>query len=311
MSNTQHLLVTGAHRTGTTWVGKMLAVGGYAYISEPLNVRHRRGVMAVPVRKWYAYITRENEAEYLPAFQKTLALRYGLFAELKSLRSRRDFLRMGRDLGIFLRGRLLGQPALLKDPFAIFSLPWFIEQLDCHVVVTVRHPAGFASSLKRLRWPFNFRDLLDQPLLMRDHLEPFRADMERIQPDDIIGQSALLWRMIYRVVHATRERFPSVIVLRHEDLSRDPLAEYERAYESLGLAYTAKVQETIRTSSSSENPAELSRRKVHSVKLDSRANLDNWKKRLTADEISCIRKMTEDVAHLYYPDSNWSLKTDD
>ncbi len=302
MSPSQPLLVTGAHRTGTTWVGRMLAAGGYAYISEPFNVWHRPGVMSALVRKWYAYITRENEDEYLSAFQKMLALRYGLFAELKSIRSRRDFVRMGRDLGIFLRGRVFRQPALLKDPFAVFSLPWFIERLNCRVVVTVRHPAAFASSLKRLNWPFNFRDLLDQPLLMRDHLEPFRADMERLAPNDIIGQAALLWRMIYRVVHDTRQRILSIILLRHEDLSRDPLGEYARVFESLGLAYTAKIRERIVNASSAENPSELSRSKVHSVKLDSRANLDNWKKRLSEDEISRIRSMTEDVASLYYPD---------
>jgi hypothetical protein len=301
----QPLLVTGAHRTGTTWVGKMLAAGGFAYVSEPLNVLHRPGVMAAPVPHWYAYITRENDAAYLPAFQKTVALRYGLLAEIKSIQSRHDFLRMGRDLGIFLRGRALHQPALLKDPFAVFSLPWFIERLNCRVVVTVRHPAGFASSLKRLNWPFDFSNLLDQPLLMSDHLEPFRADMERVAADDVIGQAALLWRMVYRVVHATVERFPSVIVLRHEDLSRDPQTGYARAFESLGLAYTAQVQERIGASSSSENPAELSRQKVHAVKLDSRANLDNWKKRLSADEIARIRGLTEDVAQLYYADVKW------
>lgn len=299
----QPLLVTGAHRTGTTWVGKMLAAGGFAYVSEPLNVLHRPGVMGAPVRKWYQYITRENEAEFLPAFQKTLALRYGLLAELKSLKSRRDFLRMGRDLSIFLRGRVTRQPALLKDPFAVFSLPWFAERLNCRVVVTIRHPAGFASSLKKLNWPFDFKDLLDQPLLMRDHLEPFRAEMEKIRPDDIIGQAALLWRMVYRVVHADRTRILSMLIVRHEDLSLDPLAGYARVYEALGLAYTAQVQEMIRNSSSSENPAELSSRKTHSVKLDSRASLENWKKRLSADEIARVRELTEDIAQYYYPDA--------
>lgn len=299
------LLVTGAHRTGTTWVGKMLAAGGFAYVSEPLNVLHRPGVMSAPVGRWYQYITRENEAGYLPAFQKTLALRYGLLAEIRSLRSRRDFLRMGRDLGIFLRGRVTRQPALLKDPFAVFSLPWFAERLDCRVVVTVRHPAAFASSLKKLNWPFDFKDLLDQPLLMRDHLEPFRVDMERMRPDDLLGQAALLWRMIYRLVHATREQIPSMLVVRHEDLSFDPVAGFARVYESLGLAYAAQVQEMIRSSSGSENPAELSSRKVHSVKLDSRANLENWKRRLSADEIARLRDLTEDAAGLFYADVKW------
>lgn len=301
----QPLLVAGAHRTGTTWVGKMLAAGGFAYVSEPLNVWHRPGVMRAPVGHWYQYITRENESGYLPAFQRTLALHYGLFDEIKSIRSRRDFLRMGRDLGVFLRGRIARQPALLKDPFAVFSLPWFVERLNCRAVVTIRHPAAFASSLKKLNWPFDFNDLLDQPLLMRDHLEPFRADMEQIRPDDIIGQSALLWRMVYRVVHAEMERIPSMIILRHEDLSIDPAAGFARAYESLGLAYAAKVQEMIRASSSGENPAELSSRKTHSVKLDSRANLENWKKRLSPDEIARVRNLTEDVAGLFYADVKW------
>ena len=305
MGRSPALLVTGAHRTGTTWVGKMLAAGGYAYVSEPLNVLHRPGVMRAPVRKWYTCITRENEADFLPAFQRTLALRYNLLAELASLRSRRDLLRMGRDLAIFFQGRIFRRPALLKDPFAVFSLPGFTERLHCRAVVTIRHPAGFASSLKRLNWPFDFKDLLDQPILMRDHLEPFRADMERITADDIIGQAALLWKMVYKVVHADREKHPSILIVRHEDLSIDPVAGYARVYESLGLAYPERVQDVIRNSSSSENPAELSRKKVHSVKLDSRANLDNWKKRLTAEEISRIRALTEDVAAIFYPDIHW------
>jgi len=41
------------------------------------------------------------------------------------------------------------------------------------------------------------------------------------------------------------------------------------------------------------------------VKLDSRANLANWKKRLTSEEIARIRKMTESVSHLFYSDNEW------
>ncbi len=61
----------------------------------------------------------------------------------------------------------------------------------------------------------------------------------------------------------------------------------------------------ILNSSSSENPTELSKKKVHSVKLDSRANVNNWKKHLSADEITRIRKMTEGVSHLFYSDEEW------
>jgi hypothetical protein len=302
----QTILVTGAHRSGTTWVGRMLSADhSTAYISEPLNVLHRRGVYSADVMHWYQYITEENDEKYLPAFHELLNFRYHLFTEFGSLRSRKDFMRMGRDLSIFIKGKLQGQRVLLKDPFAVFSTPWFAQKLNCQVVITIRHPGGFASSLKRLNWPFDFRHLLDQRMLMRDHLEADRADMEAMKADDIVGQSALLWRMIYRSVHATRSLFPDFKIVRHEDLSLDPVAGYKSLYESLGLTFDEKVHDTILNSSSSENPTELSKKKVHSVKLDSRANMDNWKKRLTPEEITRIRKLTEDVSPLFYSVYEW------
>ena len=301
------ILVTGAHRTSTTWVGKMLSANAQtAYISEPLNVLHRPGVLRACVKQWYTYITEKNEDAYLPAFHELLGFHYHLFDEIRSFRSSKDFFRMGRDFGIFLRGREMHQRPLLKDPFAVFSLPWFIDRFKFQVVVTVRHPAGFASSLKRLNWPFDFSDLFNQPLLMQDYLEPYRNDMQTIKSDDIIGQASLLWMMVYRVVHLTGERIPSIHIVRHEDLSLDPVSGYRTLYQSLGLDFTSHVEQTVLSSSSSENPSEVSRKKVHAVKLDSRANLDNWKRRLTSDEIARIRRMTEEVAHLYYPEVDWN-----
>jgi hypothetical protein len=300
------ILVTGAHRTGTTWVGKMLAASPQvAYVSEPLNVLHRPGVFRAPISKWYTLVCEENEAEYLPAFRALLGLRYGLWREIGSLRSRKDFLRMGRDFSIFVRGRLLHQRPLVKDPFAVFSAPWFAERLGCRVVITVRHPAGFASSLKRLAWAFDFYDLLDQPLLMQRWLGVDRAEMELTAKDDVIGQAALLWRMVYRVVARTMKLYPSFVVVRHEDLSLDPVSCYRDLYVALDLDFTPKVEEVIMNSSNSENPSELSKKKVHAVKLDSRANLDNWKKRLSEAEITRIRKITGKTARLFYSDEEW------
>ena len=306
MSELTPILVTGTHRSGTTWVGKMLAADALtAYISEPLNVLHRPGVFRVKVNHWYQYVCEDNGKEYLPAFQDLLEFDYHLWDEIRSLRSRKDFLRMGRDFLIFYNGLMRGQRALLKDPFAVFSTPWFAKHLKCKVVITVRHPAALASSLKRLNWLFDFQDLLDQPLLMRDHLELYRDEMQSIKSDDVIGQAALLWKMIYRSVHATRQLNPDFIIVRHEDLSRDPVSGYRDLYELLDLEFTPRVEKTILNSSSSENPIEVSRKKVHGFKLDSRANIDVWKKRLSVEEIDRIRKMTEEISALYYSDAEW------
>jgi hypothetical protein len=283
----------------------LAADAGTAYISEPLNVLHRPGVFHVKVNHWYQYICEENEQEYLPAFEALLEFDYHLWDEIRSLRSRRDFLRMGRDFLIFYNALMRGQRPLLKDPFAVFSTPWFARRLNAKVVIAVRHPAAFVSSLKRLNWPFDFQDLLDQPLLMRDHLEPYREEMQSIQKDDVIGQAALLWKMIYRVVHLARQQNPDFLTVRHEDLSRDPIPGYHALYGALDLEFTPRVEKTILNSSNSENPKELSRKKVHAFKLDSQANVDHWKKRLTPEEIERVRSMTEEISTWFYSDSEW------
>lgn len=303
---TRPILVTGAHRSGTTWVGKMLAAGGQAsYISEPLNRWHRPGVMRAPVRHWYTYICPENEQAYLGAYRETIALRYHLVAEIRSLRSRKDFLRMCRDFSVFLRGRIFNLRALLKDPFAAFSVPWFVERLKCQVVVTVRHPAATASSLKRLKWPFSFQDLLGQPLLLRDWLGPFREEMLQAPADDVIAQAALLWRMVYRMLDEYSRQKSDIRVVRHEDLSNAPLDGFRDLYNFLGLEFTPKAQSAIQRSTGSSNPAELSGSDIHAVRLDSRANLENWKRRLTFEEIERIQSLVGETAARYYPEETW------
>jgi hypothetical protein len=308
MNEKKPILVTGAHRSGTTWVGKMIAASSeVAYISEPLNVHHRPGVLRVPTQYWYTYICEENQVEFLPALQDTTRFRYHLWLELKSLRSTKDIGRLLRDLSWFISGRVRGARALLKDPFAVFSAPWFAEVLDCRVVILVRHPLAFVSSLKRLGWDFDFRDLFAQPLLMQDHLESFRGEMEASleNPEDIIAQGSLLWRIVYTVMDRFREMHPEFLVVRHEDLSHQPESGFHQLYTALGLAFSQRVQQTLANSSQSDNPEELSKRKVHAVNLNSRANLSNWKKRLTDEEILRIRKLTTDIAEKFYPEEFW------
>lgn len=284
----------------------MLAAGGEAaYISEPLNIWHRPGVMRTPTRYWYTYICRENEGEFLPALRETLAFNYHTLAELRSLRSRKDFLRMGRDTKEFIQGKLLDRRPLLKDPFAIFSIGWFARRLNSQIVITVRHPAAFVSSLKRLNWSFEFKDLLCQPLLMRDRLEPYREEMEAVPPDDIIAQGSLLWKLIYQTVADERQKGLRVRLVRHEHLSLEPLDGFQHLYHSLGLEFNQRAERAILESSGADNPNEVSSRTAHSTRVNSRVNVNNWKRRLQPEEIARVRQLTAEIADQYYPPESW------
>lgn len=300
--------MTGAHRSGTTWVGKMLsATPGVAYISEPLNVWHRPGVMRTPTQYWYTYINEENQEEYQVAFEEMLNFEYHTWLEFKSLRSIKDALRMGRDWETFWTARRYSRTALIKDPFALFSCEWFADILDCQVVIVVRHPAAVASSLSRLGWRFDFSDLLNQPQLMRDWLEPFQADMKDMlnADQDVIAQSSLLWNMLYRVAAEIKEKRAQFIIVRHEDLSAAPLARFKQLYKKLNLEFSPQSEQAVKMASSDTNPKEVSPRKVHSVRVDSRAKIKQWQLRLSEADIDRVRQITSDVSPLYYSEEDW------
>jgi hypothetical protein len=302
------ILVTGAHRSGTTWVGKMLAAGqDVAYISEPLNVLHRRGVLRAPTQYWYAYITDENQNVYIEAFKEMLQFRYHTWLEVKSLRSVKDFFRMVRDWWTFWYGRQNHQRPLIKDPFAVFSTDWLVRRLEFQPVIVVRHPAAVVSSLSRLGWSFDFFDLLNQPLLMRDWLEPFKEDINATveSGQDVIAQGSLLWKMLYSVVADMKDRHPDFLIIRHEDLSNDPVNQFEQLYDQVGLKFSPQSKVAIESSSSEGNPTEISKRNVHSVEIDSQANIKNWQKRLTKGEIERIYQLTREIAPNYYSEADW------
>lgn len=275
------------------------------YINEPLNVNHRPGILRKRVARWYEYVCDENQHEYVEALRETIGFRYHLRTELRSLRSIRDIARLGRDFTTFQYSRTRGQRALLKDPFAIFSAPWFAKELDCRVVVMVRHPAAFAASLQRLRWPFDFSDLLDQPLLMRDRLDPYRAEMSAMDPQDVVGQASLLWKMIYASVRSFERSVPGLISVRHEDLSVNPIDGFRHLYSRLHLDFSSRVEAFIGQASSSENPKASPRGRADSVKLDSASNVKLWKRLLPEKDVDRIRTATEEVARFYYSNEDW------
>ncbi|MFN2488284.1 MAG: sulfotransferase domain-containing protein [Actinomycetota bacterium] len=311
----QPILVTGMARSATSWVGKMLEWSGQvAYINEPLSPDRAPGrswgMLPAPVRYRYQYISADNEHEYLGAYLDTIAFRYRLGPELRVCRSVTDLLRTGKHWSVFTSGRLLRRRPLLDDPFAVLSASWFARRLGCRVIVLIRDPLAIVASRKRLGWTFDFRHLLRQEDLLRDWLEPFRGAMEEMidRPGDLIGQSGLLWRVIYHAVAEQRDRLGGLEIIRHEDLSMDPESGFRSLFSQLGLNYSESARRAVVHSSTGGKggqahswslsggiPARTGYRR-----LDSRANLSGWREVLTEAETERVRKVTSDVAARFY-----------
>ena len=117
-----------------------------------------------------------------------------------------------------------GATPLLKDPIAFFSAEWLERTFGMRVVVTVRHPAAFAASLKRMDWRFDFNRFLEQPSLMRDHLDPYRTDITRFanHPPEIVAQAGLLWRCIHGPASNLRDAHTNWLFVRPEKSLTQP-----------------------------------------------------------------------------------------
>ena len=299
------ILVTGAHRSGTTWVGKMLALApGVAYIHEPFSPRTAAGLSPAGFDRYFTVVTSENQARYRPGLEQTIRFRYGLGAQLRSLRGGRDLARIPRDLVRVERARLSGARPLVKDPIALLSAEWLAETFGMDVVVLIRHPAAFAASLKRLGWKHSFATFIQEgrvPEVVRPYEAEIRQQAER--PGEILAQAALLWRLLYNAVDSYRERQPDWAFVRHEDASAEPVATFERLYAQLGLDLTPAAKEAIARASAPDNPAELAT--PYAVELDSAASIGRWREDLTAEEVETLRERTRDVWPRFYSDDDW------
>ena len=170
------ILVTGSHRSGSTWVGRMIAEApSVCYVHEPFNISYppNRGVCNAEFKYWFTYINSENETNFNSAIKNTLELKFDFIGALQSVKSLEHVKRLYTNYWHFFRHRIQGSRVLLKDPLAFFSSEWLAEKFDMNIIIVIRHPAAFVSSVKQLNWPHPFSHFLRQPLLLKNILSAF------------------------------------------------------------------------------------------------------------------------------------------
>jgi hypothetical protein len=303
MSYKKPILVTGASRSGSTWVGRMLAASpSVGYIHEPFNVEHRPGICSAKFDYSRMYVSSENEHLYYNHLRDTLNFKFKLKEGIKALKSSKDVLLLLRDYALFLSYRIKKARPLVKDPIASFSAEWLSTKFNMDVVVLIRHPAAYTLSIEDKNWKPPFSRFLKQPLLMKDHLYPFEEEIKKQaeREHDIIDQAILYWKLIYHVFIQYRARHPDWMFVRHEDLSRNPVPGFQSLFSRLNLEFSEKIKKTIETYSSSSNALV-----GDSIRRNSRENIWRWKKRLSEHEIKRVREGVEDISRVFYSDEDW------
>jgi hypothetical protein len=307
MTGQRDIFITGSHRSGSSWVAKMIAPSGDFLIRDE-EIFNGAGEIAKHPFPWmYPYVCAENEARFYPYVKGVVEKKYSLLGGLQKVRAPKDLLRVAKRKLRSVARRLDGnRPQIFVEPIGLFSTEWFARRFQTQVVVVIRHPASFVSSLKRLNWGFNFSHLLEQGLLMDRFFLPFKKELENPpRRPDLIGIGILQWKILYSVIDRFRQEHPDWIFVRHEDLASDPIGKFRAMYQALGLEFREESEKVIHLHTSSDNPAEFDGRRDRS-RRNSLETVQIWKKRLAPEEIRRIREGVEEVSRQFYGEESWS-----
>ena len=318
------ILITGSHRSGTTWVGNIIRnLPRIYYLHEPLTPNSiTRGLFNTEI--WYKYYDPEKEYENIETILNELfsgSYPFKAMFHFKNSLPHTDYrnpngINDGKiDLKYFkwrinayIDSKRLNKKEiipLIKDPIALTAAEWIYHKWNSKNVVLIRHPAAFVSSLIRLNWRFNFENFTKQPDLIDRFLGPYRSQINN-PPKDFISEASLIWTCITKIIIEYQKLYPNWLYIRHEDLSYDPIKEYELLFEKLKLQFSNEVKKVIHSSSNFSNPSEVANSKVvHQLQRNSRDNIKNWKKRLNNKDINKVRDLTEHLSQSFYSEKDW------
>lgn len=222
------VFITGVPRSGTSWVGQALGnCTGVRYVYEPLNldwVPTLRGEVS-----HFKYLNTMSKAS--PKIQRVADDAF------RGLQSRRQLLRAAYR-GYWRAATRSAHRVVVKDPTAPLMAAWVAKQFNAKILVVLRHPCGFASSLEKLDWQVRIDYLLRQKTLMSNHLGRYEDILRVAMKDKWLGRGAF-WGAIHKVLCLQSVAKSDWYFWKYEDLCRHPLKQFSELTGKLKLPETS------------------------------------------------------------------------
>lgn len=225
------VLVTGLPRSGTTWVGKVLAESpGAIYMHEPFN-GDSGWAHFIPTPAKFLYLDPNEPSLYDRCARSLTQL------EIWAKEYPTHFERASYD-------RIVGAAAetdgpvrpILKDPIALLSADWLADRHGCRVAMLLRHPTHVVQSLTRLQWPRTMDFMTDQPRARERFLRVGEFETVQVTKEmNLAERASVLVRTLLLVTRTSIQSHPEWTVVNYEDLVNDPVAGFGAVFDQFGL----------------------------------------------------------------------------
>jgi hypothetical protein len=307
----KNVLVTGAPRSGTTYIGKVLEkANSYVYFHEPFRIDH--GIAGINHRFPYSQSFNYNKSvdEFFAGGSRFVVKKHANNKiweyAFKKLIGNRDQIKYRA----YFRNTSLSKNLLLKDPTASFLTDYIFTKGYAKVIVVMRHPMAFYYSIKQKKINFDFSNFL----LQKELVETYLKDEEQLikKADSLSNEQkiALCWKCIYKVLRAMGNKHSDKngwIVVKHEDICASPIESFQALSNQLEIEFSEEMKKYIVETSYNKGKVVAHENILHDFMRDSNALKDYWKQVVTEEQMKAIHDITSDLSLYYYDENSWTL----
>jgi hypothetical protein len=263
------VLVTGVPRSGTTWLARELAGARLAAMPgrEPMNPRSGQFALGGTVDSWVEL--REPTAK-----QKRILTRCYRGQEP------RVFSRYGK--GQWL-APLPWSRTIVKDPFALLSVPTIVDCTSAIPVILYRHPGAVLASYRRMGWTADITEIR----LLQGQPPP-------VAPVDDVSAMVEFWNFLHVRVLSWLDDLPGALLISHAEISRGGEPALRALMTACGLHPPQRAAEQVPLPERAP-PGTPAEGQLHGFARSPDEVVDGWRDRLAAEEVTVIESDTKQV----------------
>ena len=307
MRSNRPILVTGSNRSGSTWIGKTISHAPYIrYIHEPFNVAIAERIYGEKLERWFHLVTDNDNDKFEKYLKRVLYIPDNSIKEILLSGNKRELRSNISKTVRYYLPYILGVRPLVKDPIAIFSADWLVNEFDMDALVIIRHPAAYVwSVIKDPIHMHSFESVFkNQPLLL-EKLPLLKSEILAVDETlELYKRAAIFWKAIHSIIAIYRVCHPDWIFYRYEDIASQPLSEFKNLCKKLNIEFTQKVDSVVRRYAMCDSRV-LEDLTSHVKKFRSDKYIKDWKNHLDNEQITVIREITEPIASKFYTDEDW------
>jgi hypothetical protein len=185
-----------------------------------------------------------------------------------------------------------GTQIVVKDPFAMLSLPSLAEVTGARPILLYRHPAAVLASYRRMGWCADADEIRSLPQVARGSgsQDPTARGTEESDTDAM----AYFWSTLHRVAIQDLESIPTAIVISHEELAQAGPSALRALYDHCELQWTSQVELAL-TGRPGDGRARSPANRLHDFDRAPEEVAQAWRSRLSEDEIVALESATREV----------------